>query len=100
MVCTWTTWYGQFSVFLVIVLIGLGVYYLTDYTTKDDTITKLEKDIIVVDEEIKLAEQKQDKLNQIREEIDSKNAMLERLKEILPAEKEIAQIIKNIQAIL
>lgn len=93
-------WYGQFLVFFIIVAIALAVYYFTDYSTKEDSIKRLQNDIDQVEAEIKKAEQKQDKMNQIRDEIEAKEAVLERLKEILPIEKEIAQIIKNIQAIL
>jgi type IV pilus assembly protein PilO len=93
-------WYGQLAVFLIVGGILFGVFYMYHYSGVQEQIVSFDKEIATLDEEIKRAEQKQDKLEQLKAEKAQKEATLEQLKQILPEKTEIAQIIKNIQALV
>ena len=93
-------WYGQFAVFMVIGIVILGIFYYVHYSPTSDQIDNIEADIEIVEREIKKAEQKESKLQQIKEELVIKEEILEKLKAILPEKEEISQILKKIQSII
>ena len=75
-------WWGQFLVFLVIGLIIFLIFYFSVYDKNQKRIANLRVEIEKVETEIRRAEQKEDKLPQIQAEIEEKQAVLEKLKEI------------------
>jgi len=93
-------WYGQLAFFLIVGIIVLVIYYALFYTDGQSTITSLDKQIETVDMEIKRAEKKESQKKQIEEEITQKQKVLEDLMEVLPEDKEIAQIIRKVQSIV
>ena len=93
-------WYGQFLIFLVIGAIAFGIFYLTHYKSTQEKIDRLITQIEEVNKEIKRAEKIERNREKIREEIAVKQALLEKLKEILPEKKEISEIIKKTQSIM
>ncbi len=93
-------WYAQFLVFLLIGGIVFGIFYMLFYSDGQSRIKSLDTSIEGLDSEIKKAEKKESQLPQIREEKEAKEKMLEKLKEILPEENEIAQILRRVQGII
>ena len=93
-------WYGQFLVFLLIGGIAFGIFYMVYYSDNQNTIAQLDSQIDDVEREIKKAEKKEMQLRQIKEEKEAKEKVLDKLKEILPEQKEIAQILRKIQGII
>ena len=93
-------WYGQLLVFLLIGGIVFGVFYMLHYSDGQDQIAKLDRQIDNLEIEIKRAEKKEAQLKQIKEEKEAKEKVLEKLKEILPETKEIAQILRRVQSII
>ncbi len=93
-------WWGQFLVFLIIGAILFVVFYLMVYSKNISVIEKLETDIAALEREIKIAEQKKDKMPMIKQEIEEKEQVLQQLKQILPEEKEITQILKKIESLI
>jgi len=93
-------WYGQFGVFLLIGAILFGIFYFAYYSDNQDTIGVLDGKIEELDREIKKAEKKEMQLIKIKQEKEAKERVLDKLKEILPEEKEIAQILRKVQSII
>lgn len=93
-------WYGQFLVFLVIGAIAFGLFYFMMYSGTQDQINNLAVQIEDLDIVIRTAEQKERKLPKLQEEVKRREAVLNKLKEILPEQNEIAGIIKRIESIL
>lgn len=93
-------WYAQFLVFLLIGGIAFGIFYMLYYSDGQTTIENLDRQIENVEIEIRKAEKKERQLKQIKEEKEAKEKILEKLKEILPEEKEIANILRRVQGII
>lgn len=93
-------WYAQFLVFLLIGGILFGIFYMLHYSDGQTKIENLDKQIDKLEIEIRKAEKKERQLKQIKEEKEAKEKVLEKLKEILPEEKEIAQILRRVQGII
>jgi type IV pilus assembly protein PilO len=93
-------WYGQLLVFLFIGGILFGIFYMLYYSDQQDQIAGLDRQIDTLETEIKRAEKKEAQLKQIKEEKEAKEKVLEKLKEILPETKEIAQILRKVQSIV
>ena len=93
-------WYAQFLVFLLIGGIAFGIFYMLHYSDGQATIANLDKQIESLENEIRKAEKKERQLKQIQEEKEAKEKILEKLKEILPEDKEIAQILRMVQGII
>jgi len=93
-------WYAQFLVFLLIGGIAFGIFYMLHYSDGQTTITNLDKQIESLENEIRKAEKRERQLKQIQEEKEAKEKILEKLKEILPEDKEIAQILRMVQGII
>jgi type IV pilus assembly protein PilO len=93
-------WYAQFLVFLLIGGILFGIFYMLHYSDGQTTIQNLERQIDNLETEIRKAEKKEKQLKEIKEKKEAKEKVLEKLKEILPEEKEIAQILRRVQGII
>lgn len=93
-------WYGQFLVFILIGGIAFGLFYMLHYSDMETRIKNVTDQIDALETEIKTAEKKEAQLPLIKAEIAKKEKDLETLKEILPEDKEISQIIRKVQAIL
>ncbi|MCP5047198.1 MAG: type 4a pilus biogenesis protein PilO, partial [bacterium] len=93
-------WYGQFLVFMVVGGILFGIFYMVYYSDNEDQIATLEQQIEVLERDIRKAEQKEMQLKQIKEEKEARERVLDKLKEILPEQKEISQILRKVQSIV
>jgi len=93
-------WYAQFLVFLLIGGILFGIFYMLYYSDGQTQIQALDLQIQDLETEIRKAEKKERELQQIKEAKEAKEKILEKLKEILPEEKEIAQILRRVQGII
>jgi type IV pilus assembly protein PilO len=93
-------WYAQFLVFLLIGGIAFGIFYMLHYSDGQTIIENLDRQIEDLEIQIRKAEKRERQLKQIKEEKEAKEKILEKLKEILPEEKEIAQIVRKIQGII
>jgi len=93
-------WYGQLLVFLLIGGIIFGIYYMVYYSDNQTRINGLDGQIEKLDREIKKAEKKERQISQIKAEKEAKEKVLAKLKEILPEENEISQILRKIQSII
>jgi len=92
-------WYGQLLVFLLIGAILFGIFYFVVYSPTQDEISSIVTQSDQLQEEIRKAERNQDKLKKLEEEKALNEKILEDLKGILPEKKEVAQILRKIQAI-
>ena len=93
-------WYGQLLVFLLIGGIAFAIFYMVHYSDTQNKIQRVEDQIDDVEREIKKAEKKEMQLKQIKEEKEAKEKVLDKLKEILPEEKEISQILRKVQSLI
>lgn len=93
-------WYAQFLVFLLIGAIVFGIFYMLHYSDGQSKIKNLDNQIESLETEIKKAEKKEAQLKQIEEEKLAKEKVLEKLKEILPEQKEISQILRRVQGLI
>lgn len=93
-------WYGQFLVFLAIGGIAFALFYFMMYSGTQDQIRNMNIRIDKLDKEIRAAEQKERKMPQLEAEVKRQEAVLAKLKEILPEKNEIAGIIKRIESMM
>jgi len=93
-------WYGQFLVFLLIGAVLFGFFYYFQYSPTQDSIDRIQRETDAVVRKIRTAEMKEKQMPQIKEEIARKQATLEELKQVLPEQNEVSQIIKKIQSII
>jgi type IV pilus assembly protein PilO len=92
-------WYGQLAVFLLIGAALFGVFYFLVYSPAQDEINSVVARRETLDEEIRVAEKNESKLEKLKEEKVANEKILEELKGILPEKKEFAQHLRKIQAI-
>lgn len=94
-------WWGQFLViFLVTGLVfGIGFYYFW-YSDSTQDVKKLTREIDGLNTEIRRAQLKVKDLEKIKAEVETIKGQLNLLKNILPEEKDIAGIIKQVQALI
>ncbi|HPB56167.1 MAG TPA: type 4a pilus biogenesis protein PilO, partial [Candidatus Aminicenantes bacterium] len=90
-------WYGQLALFVAIGLLFLGIFYKLYYAPGLDEIKGLQERKQTLEGEVKRLEQMKREVGRIENDIASKTENLEKLKEILPNRKEIAQILQTIQ---
>ena len=93
-------WYAQFLVFLLIGAIVFGIFFMLQYSDGQSRIKNLDTQIDLLETEIKKAEKKEAQLKQIEDEKLAKEKVLEKLKEILPEQKEISQILRRVQGLI
>jgi type IV pilus assembly protein PilO len=94
-------WWGQFLVVLLIVgLVGGGSFYYFYYDGSATEVEKIEKQIDGLNTEIRRAQLKVKDLDKIKAEVESIRGQLNLLKNILPEEKDISSIIKQVQGII
>lgn len=93
-------WYGQFLVFLLIGGVFFGIFYMLVYSENESVINSLNTKIENLDRDIKKAEQKEMQLKKIKQEKEARERVLDKLKEILPEQKEISQILRKVQSII
>lgn len=94
-------WWGQFLVVFLIAGLVLGVsFYYFYYDGSTSQVKKFEKEIDGLKTEIRRAQLKVKDLEKIRAEVETIRSQLDLLKNILPEEKDIAGIIKQVQNII
>ena len=93
-------WYGQLLVFLVIGAVLFAIFYFVHYSPTGDEITRIVQESERLRDEIRLGEMNEAKLKKLEEERQRNEGILEQLKQILPERKEVAQILRRIQAII
>ena len=92
-------WYGQLLVFLVIGVVLFGIFYFVIYSPTQDEINSIVVQSEKLQDEIRMAEKNEAKLEKLKEEKALNEKILEDLKGILPEKKEVSQILRKIQAI-
>ncbi len=94
-------WWGQFLVvFLIVGLVGgIGFYYFY-YDDSTNQVERLDKEIEGLNMEIRRAQLKIKDLDKIKAEVESIKGQLNLLKNILPEEKDIASILKQVQGLI
>lgn len=92
-------WYGQLLVFLLIGAVAFGIFYFLVYSPTQDEINGIVAQSEQLQEEIRIAERNESKLEKLKEEAAANEKILEELKGILPEKKEFAQHLRKIQAI-
>ena len=93
-------WYGQLLVFLVIGAVLFAIFYFVHYSPTSDEITRIVQESDNLQNEIRKGEMNEAKLKKLEEERQRNEGILEQLKQILPERKEVAQILRRIQAII
>lgn len=94
-------WWGQFLVIFLVagLVVGVGFYYFW-YSDSTQEVKKLTKEIDGLNTEIRRAQLKVKDLEKIKAEVETIKGQLNLLKNILPEEKDIAGIIKQVQALI
>lgn len=94
-------WWGQFLViFLIVGLVGGVTFYYFYYDDSTNQVKKLAREIDGLNMEIRRAQLKIKDLDKIKAEVETIKGQLNLLKNILPEEKDIAGIIKQVQGLI
>lgn len=92
-------WYGQVGLFVVLALVGVGVFYYfhvmkveADMATRQQTLDGLKV-------EIAKAQSTANQLNQFRQQVAELEGRLESLRAVLPEQKDVADLLRRIQTL-
>jgi type IV pilus assembly protein PilO len=88
--------YAKIIILVLIILIPVVTFYFLVYSPKTKEIKKLEASITKLDNEIASAEVKIRRLDELKAEHEKLKAQLAALEEIMPEEKEVSILLKQI----
>jgi Tfp pilus assembly protein PilO len=93
-------WYGQFLIFLLIGGIIFAIFYYAYFQEGQTKIKQISSQIETLEKDIRVLYVKKERIGQMEAEVKRSQAILEKLKEILPEKKEISQILRRIHTLI
>ena len=90
-------WYGQLGAFAALSLAGAGVFWNFYAKPVQDSITAREAQLATVQADIQRGLQTARRLPEFRRQVTELEAQLERLRPVLPSEKDVADLLRRIQ---
>ena len=90
-------WYGQLGAFAVLSLAGAGVFWNFYAKPVQDSISAREAQLATVQADIQRGLQTARRLPDFRRQVTDLEAQLERLRPVLPSEKDVADLLRRIQ---
>lgn len=90
-------WYGQLGAFAALSLAGAGVFWNFYAKPVQDTITAREAQLTALQADIQRGLQTARRLPEFRQQVVDLEAQLDRLRPVLPSEKDVADLLRRIQ---
>ncbi len=90
-------WYGQLGAFAALSLAGAGIFWNFYAKPVQETITAREAQLAAVQADIQRGLQTARRLPEFRRQVTDLEAQLERLRPVLPSEKDVADLLRRIQ---
>jgi type IV pilus assembly protein PilO len=91
-------WYGQVGVFVALAAAGVGVFWNMYAQPAQVRIAERRAQLDVLQAEIQRGQQAARQLPEFRREVTNLQAQLDRLKVILPEERDVADLLRRVQA--
>jgi type IV pilus assembly protein PilO len=91
-------WYGQLGAFALLSAAGAGVFWNFYAKPAQESIAQREAQLAKLQTEIQRGMQTARRLPAFRREVSDLEAQLERLRPVLPSEKDVADLLRRIQA--
>lgn len=92
-------WYGQLILFTVLGLAGIGVFYYLYVMPTQATMAQRDQTLAGLRADISKGMATAAKLAEFRAQVTDLEAQLERLKPVLPEEKDVADLLRRIQTL-
>lgn len=90
-------WYGQLGAFAVLSIAGAGVFWNFYAKPAQESIAQREAQLATLETEIQRGMQTARRLPAFRRQVSDLEAQLERLRPVLPSEKDVADLLRRIQ---
>src|SRR6266850_4525996 len=90
-------WYGQLGAFFALSLAGAGVFWNFHVKPAQESLTQREAQLATVRADIERGLATARRLPEFRRQVAELEAQLDRLKTVLPAEKDVADLLRRIQ---
>lgn len=91
-------WYGQIGAFVALSAAGVGVFWSMYAQPAQAKIAERRAELDVLHGEIKRGQEAARRLPEFRREVTTLQAQLDRLKVILPEERDVADLLRRVQA--
>jgi len=91
-------WYGQLGAFAVLSIAGAGVFWNFYAKPAQESISQREAQLATIQAEIQRGLGTARRLPEFRRQVRDLEAQLERLRPVLPSEKDVADLLRRIQA--
>jgi type IV pilus assembly protein PilO len=92
-------WYAQVGLFVVLALVGVGVFYYFYVMPADADMATRQQKLDGLKVEIAKAQSTANQLNQFRQQVAELEGRLESLKAVLPEQKDVADLLRRIQTL-
>jgi Tfp pilus assembly protein PilO len=92
-------WYAQVGLFVVLALVGVGVFYYFYVIDFEAAMATRQKQLDGLKIEIAKAQSTANQLNQFRQQVAELEGRLESLKAVLPEQKDVADLLRRIQTL-
>jgi len=92
-------WYGQVGAFVALAAAGVGVFWTMYAQPAQARIEERRDELGKLQEEIKRGQEAARQLPEFRREVTTLQAQLDRLKVILPEERDVADLLRRVQAV-
>jgi len=92
-------WYGQVGTFVALAAAGVGVFWYFYAQPAQVAIEGRRGELSKLQEEIKQGQEAARRLPEFRREVSTLQAQLDRLKVILPEERDVADLLRRVQAV-
>jgi len=92
-------WYGQIGAFLALSAAGVGVFYYLYVGPKQDEMAQRQKKLDTLQADIRKSQAIAQRLPQFRAEVSELEIRLETLKNVLPEEKDIGDLLRRLQTL-
>jgi type IV pilus assembly protein PilO len=90
-------WYGQLGAFAVLSIAGAGVFWNFYAKPAQESITQREAQLATIEADIQRGMGTARRLPEFRRQVRDLEAQLERLRPVLPSEKDVADLLRRIQ---
>ncbi len=91
-------WYGQVGLFVLLSLAGVGVFYYWYVMPAEESLAARGRQLAALRTDINKGLATARKLSEFRQEVGQLEDRLERLRPVLPEEKDVADLLRRIQA--
>lgn len=92
-------WYGQLAVFVILSVAATGVFYYFYATAANQALGEKQAQLDALNADIRKGQMTARKLPEFRRDVDALRSRLETLRQILPEQRDVADLLRKIQTL-